>query len=208
MLSDLRRLPLEWQRLLGEFLSAELGGPAQAWADANVPAFELWLQMFDRAMAAGQPVNEFVAPADRAWFEALCRAAGRPLPERPEEWALRAYGYVSRRADAAIPGAVEAAGRLAALGIEMHMASSNYSNDLEGYLQKMGIRELFGRPYGVDLINVWKNGPAFYRAILAAIDRSADETAVVDDTAEPRSWAEAVGMRSFASLPEALAGLS
>jgi phosphoglycolate phosphatase-like HAD superfamily hydrolase len=208
VLSDLRRLPLEWRRLLGEFLSAELGGPAQAWADANVPAFELWLRMLDRAMAAGQPVSEFVAPADRAWMEGLCHAAGRPVPERPHEWALRAYGYVSRRVDAAIPGAVEAARRLAALGIEMHMASSNYSYDLEGYLQKMGIRELIGRTYGVDLINTWKNGPAFYRAILAAIDRSAAETGVVDDMAEPKSWAEAVGMRAFGSLPEALAALS
>jgi phosphoglycolate phosphatase-like HAD superfamily hydrolase len=208
VLTDQERLGLEWRRLLGEFFSARIGGPAQAWADANGPAFGTWLELWRAAQSENRPVHEFKQPADRVWIEALAAGAGRPVPQPAEEWALEAYGYVAERVDAGLPGAATKVRQIASRGVELHTASSNYAADIDGYLRHMGVRELFGNAYGVDLIDRWKNGPDFYAAILSDIGRTAAETAVVDDQAAPRGWAEACRMQTFRSLAEALTALS
>jgi FMN phosphatase YigB (HAD superfamily) len=208
VLTDQERLGLEWRRLLGEFFSARIGGPAQVWADANIPAFGAWLELWREAQSQNRPVHEFKPPADRAWVEALGAAAGHSVPEPAEEWALDAYRYVTERVDAGLPDAAAKVRQIAGRGVELHTASSNYAVDIDGYLRHMGVRDLFGNTYGVDLIDRWKNGPEFYAAIVADLGRTAAETAVVDDQAAPRAWAEACGMQTFGSLTDALTALS
>src|SRR5207247_2197699 len=67
--------------------------------------------------------------------------------------------------------------------------------DLVGYLDTMGTRELFGRVYGSDLLNVWKAGPAYYRAILADIETDPATALVIDDSDRAIAWAGECGVR-------------
>ena len=59
----------------------------------------------------------------------------------------------------------------------------------------MGTRELFGRVYGSDLLNVWKAGPAYYRAILADIETDPATAVVIDDSDRAIAWAGECGLR-------------
>jgi phosphoglycolate phosphatase-like HAD superfamily hydrolase len=80
-------------------------------------------------------------------------------------------------------------------GLKLHVASGDQHGDLVGYLDTMGTRELFGRVYGSDLLNVWKAGPAYYRAILAATATDAATAVVVDDSDRAIEWAADCGLR-------------
>jgi len=75
------------------------------------------------------------------------------------------------------------------------MASGDQHADLVGYLDTLGTLELFDRVYGSDLINVWKSGPAYYRAILADTGTDAANAVVVDDSESATRWAAEAGLR-------------
>ena len=67
--------------------------------------------------------------------------------------------------------------------------------DLVVYLDTMGVRHFFDRVYGSDLVNVWKHGPAYYRAILADTRTDPATAVVVDDSEDPIRWAGECGLR-------------
>ena len=114
---------------------------------------------------------------------------------------------IFRGLSSAIPGAIDAVRALAARGVVLHTASGGQSWELDPYLRSMGIREHFDRLYGPDLVDRYKNGPRYHAAILADSRTAPSDAAVVDDSAEARCWANSVGVRSFASLPEVVAAL-
>ena len=59
----------------------------------------------------------------------------------------------------------------------------------------MGTRELFDRIYGSDILNVWKSGPAYYRAALADTGTDAASAVVIDDSETAIGWAAECGLR-------------
>jgi FMN phosphatase YigB (HAD superfamily) len=61
----------------------------------------------------------------------------------------------------------------------------------------LGVRDLFERVHGADLVNVWKAGPAYYRAILADAGVDAALAILVDDSDLAIAWAKECGMRGF-----------
>lgn len=65
----------------------------------------------------------------------------------------------------------------------------------------MGVRDLFERTYGTDLVDRWKTNSGFYRRVLEDAGVAADETAAVDDTERCLDWAARVGMRTFRVAP-------
>jgi HAD superfamily hydrolase (TIGR01509 family) len=60
-------------------------------------------------------------------------------------------------------------------------------------LERIDARDVFDRVYGSDLVNSWKFGPAYYRAVLA--DSAVDPrlAAVVDDSPAALSSAASAG---------------
>jgi hypothetical protein len=58
VLIDNSHLSPQWRRLIGEFLSLRLGGSAEAWGVANIPAFEAQVERWRVAMAGGGPADD------------------------------------------------------------------------------------------------------------------------------------------------------
>ncbi len=103
--------------------------------------------------------------------------------------------YVRRWVDIRAARIVERLRDFHRRGLKLHVASGDQHADLVGYLETMNARELFDRVYGSDLVNVWKQSPAYYRAILSDTRTDPAEAAVVDDSERAIEWAAACGLR-------------
>lgn len=210
VLNDNHSRAPQWRRLLGEYFVPRLGGTPEAWAAANVSAFERsWARFVARLAQAGESggVDRWVRGERARWLSDMCERVGVPTPDNVESSAIAASTWVSERVRSAIPGAADAVRALAQRGIVLHTASGGLSWELDPYLRGMGIREHFDRLYGPDLVDRYKNGPHYHAAILADSRTDPADAAVVDDSADARAWASSVGIRSFASLPEAVAAV-
>ncbi len=192
----------QWRRLIGKFLSRRLGGSATSWGDANVPAFEKQVERWRAEMATRgtADIRGFFAKDARQWFLDMCDAAGvaRPADDEAERIAADTIAYVKAHLEVHPPRKALAALRaLKRRGLVLHMASGDSHDDLVAFLERMGARDLFDRVYGSDLVNTWKFGPEYYRAVLADSGVDADRAAVVDDSPNALSWARECGLRTF-----------
>jgi phosphoglycolate phosphatase-like HAD superfamily hydrolase len=77
----------------------------------------------------------------------------------------------------------------------LHVASGDRHSDLVRNLDAMGVREIFDRVYGSDVLNVWKSSAAYYRAILADVVADPATALVVDDAEGAIEWAAECGLR-------------
>jgi HAD superfamily hydrolase (TIGR01509 family) len=191
----------QWRGLIGEFLSPRLGGTPEAWGEANVSAFEHQWARFSAAASAGGPVDiqGFFAKDARVWFLDMCDIVrvGRPTVEEAERIAAETVSYVKGHLKIRVPRVLEALRALRRRGVVLHIASADSHDDLIEFLEKIGARELFDRVYGSDIVNTWKFGPEYYRAVLADSGVDAERAAVVDDLPAALSWARECGLRGF-----------
>ena len=211
MNENARRRP-QWEVLVGEFFAPRLGGTPAAWAEANRVLIDGLFApgAWDARMAAAAALD--YAGFDRAyqleWLGSMCAQVGVPVPPPDEAVALAhaATAHITRRVRAAYPGADEAVRRLHAAGYTLHTASGEPSYDLDGYLEGMGVRACFGRLYGPDLIDTFKNSPAYYARIFADAGIPPAQALVVDDAPAAVGWAAQVGAHTVlvgaAPLPE------
>ena len=138
----------------------------------------------------------------------MCELVGVGTP--PEEECLRlarcAVTFITRRVHAAFPGVVGAIRTLHRQGYTLHTASGESSLDLAGYLQAMGVHDCFGRLYGPDLIDTFKEGLEYYERMLADLGIAPADALVVDDSPRAIGWAMQVGARTVlvgdSSLPQ------
>jgi phosphoglycolate phosphatase-like HAD superfamily hydrolase len=199
VLIDNTALGPQYRRLLGEYLPTELGGDADSWANANVAAasraFARYRQAYRTAPSAS--IREWYAEDVRRWLYEMCDEVGRPRPPaaQADRIANAAHDYVRRRVEIRVPRIVDRLRDFRERGLKLHVASGDQHGDLVGYLDTMGTRELFGRVYGSDLLNVWKAGPAYYRAILADTKTDPATAIVVDDSGRATRWAAECGLR-------------
>ena len=191
----------QWRRLIGEFLAPRLGGRHEEWGAANGPAFERQWARFQEAAAADGPadIRGFFAKDARQWFLDMCDGVGieRPPDEVAEAIAADTIRYVKERLDIRVPRALGALRALRSRGVVLHTASADAHDDLVEYLERIGGRDLFDRVYGSDLVNTWKFGPDYYRAVLADSGVDPARAAVVDDSAQALAWARECGLRGF-----------
>ncbi len=199
VLIDNTVLSPQYRRLLGEFLPTELGGDPIAWTNANVGAASRAYARYQQAYltAPTTSIRDWYAEDVRRWLYEMCDEVGRPRPPaaQADRIANAAHEYVRRRVDIRAPRIVERLRDFHRRGLKLHMASADQHADLVGYLDTLGTLELFDRVYGSDLINVWKSGPAYYRAILADTGTDAASAVVVDDSESATRWAAEAGLR-------------
>lgn len=68
--------------------------------------------------------------------------------------------------------------------------------NLAGYLDGLGVRHCFGRLYGADLINTFKEGPEYYVHLFADVGIRPAEALVVDDSPQAINWAAETGAKT------------
>ncbi|MFN8472097.1 MAG: HAD-IA family hydrolase [Anaerolineae bacterium] len=207
VMNDNRLRAPQWRRLLGDFFPPRLGGSAEGWAEANRVyteglwntgrtwadySSELWQQ-------GGESYEGFHRLHQIMWLHGMCRLLDLPLPPDDEAVALAdaANAYITPRVQAAPPGVVEALQALKDDGYTLHTASGERSCDLDGYLTGMGVRECFGRLYGSDLVDCLKDGPEYYRRILADSGVAPSDAVFVDDQLAVVDWIREVGACSI-----------
>jgi len=203
VLNDNEARAPQWRRLLGEYLAPRLGGTREAWAAANVGAFERsWARYVAHVESVGDArgIERWIRDDRRRWLIDMCEQVGVSAPDDAQACALAAGAWVSERVRADVPGAIETVRWLGDRGLVLHTASGALSWELEPYLRGMGIHERFDRLYGPDLVDTYKNGPHFYDALLRDSGARVDESVVVDDGEKMRSWAGSLGLRTFPSL--------
>ena len=195
VIHDCTQVLEHWRARLGDFLTPVLGGEPTAWADANTYALERTIERYLAARAAGESVRAYLPRELVLWLRDMCVHVGVPAPEhdRAEELARAAARYVTERVPATIPESIPTLRLLHARGFALHTAANPWSSDLEGYLSALGVRDLFGKLYGPDLVDTWKNGPDFYRRLLADTGVAAERAVVIDDHLRHLDVAREVG---------------
>ena len=184
----------QWQRLVGEFMAPRLGGQQREWSYANSNAF-------NKVFSDYEPRWEREAPPASwddylfDWLRLMCEQVGVYVPRHEEAVSIarEANAYITRRVHAAFPGAVDAIRQLHAEGYRLNTASGGHSNLLAGYLEAMGIRHLFGRLYGPDLVDLPLHGPQYYRRLFEDSGTEAIKAVVVDDSPKRVAWAMDAG---------------
>ncbi|HLZ48240.1 MAG TPA: HAD family hydrolase, partial [Candidatus Limnocylindria bacterium] len=181
MLNDNDRRAPEWRRLLGEYFAPRFGGTPEAWGEANAAVFGgIWDDWW-KARASGIELHPDWWPLqDHRWLTGMFDRVGLPWPADIPGTTNAARAHVMRHIDCAYPEAADAVRAMRALGLTVHTASGGLSYELAPYLERMGIRALFDRLYGPDLIGVHKNSARYYERI--AEDSGADpRTSLVVD---------------------------
>jgi FMN phosphatase YigB (HAD superfamily) len=199
VLVDNTVLGAQYQRLIGEYLPKVLGGTSGSWADANVWAFDRQLERWAEGSRSSPTMNirQWFADDARNWLHDMCDMVSLPRPpaEEADRIAVETLRYVRENVGIAVPRIVGRLRELRSRGLTLHVASGDAHEDLVEYLRAIDARDLFDRVYGTDLLNVWKSGPAYYRAILADTGVDPSRAIVIDDSERAIGWAAECGLR-------------
>lgn len=191
----------QWQALAGEYFAPRFGGTPAAWARANRAVMEGILEptAWNALMTAAPNYAAFERQYYATWMNGMCDLVGvlRLPDDECLPAGLEAEAYILPRLRSAYPGAADAIRTLHAAGYALHTASGANSRTMGIYLDTLGVRECFGRLYGPDLIETFKNGPAFYEGILADLALRPGEALFVDDNPMVLGWAAQAGARGL-----------
>ncbi len=200
VMNDNRKRAPQWQRLVGEFFVPLLGGTSEAWSEANrIVATHIFdPDNWRRRVQAASDYASFDRTYQIDWLGGMCELVGIAIPSEEEcfELAHRAIASIISQVRADFPGVVDAIRTLHSQGYTLHTASGEPSNELAGHLDGMGVRNYFGRLYGPDLIETFKDGPAYYERLFADIGAIPANALVVDDTPSAIDWATQVGAQT------------
>ena len=190
----------QWRRLVAEFFAPLLGGTHEAWSEANRIVIDNLLDPanWQKRIQEASDYASFDRRYQLDWLRSMCEIVGVPTPPEEEslELAYRATALIISRVRADFPGVVDAIRTLHSQGYTLHTASGEPSTDLDGHLTGMGVRDCFGRLYGPDLVNTFKEGPEYYEHIFADLGISPTDALVVDDSPRAISWATQVGAKT------------
>ena len=196
-MNDNRTRGLQWQRLVAEYLAPRLGGNPDDWGEANRVVAGLQFEMY-KELPWGQPGSDYLSfreKRDEDWLRGMCERVDVPSPSNEEcvRMARETCAFVTRRVRSAQPGVVNAIRALHSMGHRLYTASGEDSEDLDGYLEGMGVRDLFEGLYGPDLVNTAKEVPSYYQRIFEDAGVQPNEAVVVDDSSLVIGWAKEFG---------------
>jgi HAD superfamily hydrolase (TIGR01509 family) len=210
VMNDNRLRAAQWQRLISAFFAPKLGGTPEAWATANadVIASILAPDAWQVRLRAAPDYASFDHQYQIDWLRAMCDRVGIAAPADDDCVALShaATRAITPRVRAAFPGVVATILALSKQGYALYTASGEASEDLDGYLAGMGVRQCFTRLYGPDLLDCFKDGPRFYTQLFADAGVEPRNALVVDDNVEVAGWAASAGARIVLVSTAAQAG--
>lgn len=208
VINDKDRQAQQWQHLASDCFVEWLGGTEEAWTEAHRVVTNHLSNWWKAHSQAPADFVSFYRSYQLDWVRGMCELVGIRTPPK-EACLLLAYRAIARttcRIQAALPGAAQAIHLLHHQGYALHMASGSCSLELAGYLNGMGVRHCFGRLYGADLINTFKQGPEYYARLFADVGIRPSEALVVDDSPHALNWAAQTGAKivlvSASSHPE------
>jgi HAD superfamily hydrolase (TIGR01509 family) len=201
VMNDNRLRGPQWQRLVGDYFAPRLGGTQEAWAEANRIVVERMLEpaAWQAYLQSASDYRSFYYQYQLDWLSGMCQLVAVPAPAEEECYRLacEATAAIIPQVRAAFPGAVDTIRLLHAQGYRLYTASGAHSSELEGHLEGMGVRECFQRLYGADLINTFKNGPAYYERLFADARVDPARALILDDSPQAIAWASQVGAQTI-----------
>ncbi len=200
VLLDLTTRPQQWRQAVGIYFPPLLGGTAEQWAEANdqaVPRYDARLGVAAKKAGPRKGAKAAHEEARTGWLAGMCEQVGISLPTDAETVAADAFRACAVQVRAPLGEAVAAVQALRDKGYTLFTSSGQPSWEISAYLRALGIHELFDRTYGCDLVDRWKTGPHYYRAISQDADIDPRRAVCVDDTPIVLDWAKKIGMRTF-----------
>ena len=200
VLLDTTVMPALWRQAIADHLIPVLGGTVEVWAAANEHAFARWMARIQEAQRKAGPrkgSRDAHVAARTAWLADMCEHAGVKTPADVEAMAEDTHRACASQVRAPLRDAVAAVQALRDAGYTLFTSTGQPSWEIGAYLGAMGIRELFDRTYGCDLVDRWKSGPHYYRAISEDAGIDPRRAVCVDDTPIVLDWAKKAGMRTF-----------
>jgi beta-phosphoglucomutase-like phosphatase (HAD superfamily) len=202
VMNDNARRQRPWEQGVAAFFAPRLGREPDAWERANRASAGAIFAEWDAWLARHRDADyrDFQRVYAREWLGRMLDLLDLPRPGDAEMLRLyaEATAFVTRRVQAAIPGAVEAIQQLRAAGYVLGTASAEESFALDGYLSAMGVRDCFAAGlYGPDLVGVLKAGRGYYERVFADAAVDPADALVVDDGREAVAWARAAGARAI-----------
>jgi HAD superfamily hydrolase (TIGR01509 family) len=187
VINDNKIRGMQWRRYVGEYYSTRFGGKPEVWGEANQKLITSFFEIFwkdgkDKFYDYKEFYNEFKKNMVIGMFNEV----GEIFPNEisVEEVYNSAIDYVIPKVRSAIPGVVHAIKELAIKGFILYTATGSVSNEMKMYLEALGVSQYFIEFYGPDLINTWKSGPDYYRAIFNHSGVDPKKSVIIDD--QPR----------------------
>src|SRR6266566_2509869 len=212
VITDKQRRAAEFERLVGGSFVPLLGGTEEAWTYSHRAMVDRLAEPQSASALTAADFVSFYRAYQLHWVAEMCELLDLPTPPEEEhlDLAYRALGWITRRIQAALPGAVEAIHLLHRQGYVLHTASGSCSLELAGSCEGMGVRHCFRHLYGADLINTFKEGPEYYARLFADAGVQPEGALVVDDSADATRWAARLGARTvlIGSSPYSQTGLT
>ena len=198
VITDKQRRAAEFGRLVGDYFVLLLGGTAEAWTCAHRAVVDRLAEPQSASALTAADFVSFYRAYQLHWVAEMCELLDLPTPPDEEhlDLAYRALGWITRRIQAALPGAGEAIHLLHRQGYVLHTASGSCSLELAGSCEGMGVRHCFRHLYGADLINTFKEGPEYYARLFADAGVQPEGALVVDDSADALDWAAQLRART------------
>jgi len=164
VITDKQRRAAHFECLVGDCFVPLLGGTEEAWTHAHRAVVDRLADPKSMSVLTAADFVGFYRAYQLRLVGGMCELLD--LPTSPEEECLdlasRALAWITRRIQAALPGAVEPIQLLYRQGYVLHTASGWCSLELAGSFEGMGVRHCFRRFYGADLVNAFKEGPEYY----------------------------------------------
>ncbi len=187
VLNDNKICGMQWKKFVGEYYSTRFSGDPKIWGEANHKTLASYFDIFWKDGKENfDDYQSFYNDFKRNMVLGMFKEAGKILPKDIiiEEVFNSARDYVIPKVRSAIPGVIHAVKELAAKGFNLYTAAGAVSIEMKMYLEGLGISQYFIEYYGPDLINTWKSGPDYYKAIFNHSGVDPKKSIIIDD--QPR----------------------
>ncbi len=134
VITDKQRRAAEFERLVGDCFVPLLGGTEAAWTRAHRAVVDRLADPLSMSVLTAADFAGFYRAYQLRWVGGMCALLDLPTPPEEEclDLAYRALGWITRRIQAALPGAVEAIRLLHRQGYALH-ARWNWPGLLRGW---------------------------------------------------------------------------
>ena len=157
-----------WKTFVGEYYSTRFGGEPEIWGEANHKLISTLFNIFWRdGKEKFSDYQTFYNDFKKNMVLGMFREVGKILPRNinVEEVYNSARDYVIPKVRSAIPGVINSIKELFARDFILYTAAGAVSIEMKMYLEGMGVIQYFKEFYGPDIINTWKSGSEYYKAI-------------------------------------------